>query len=133
MAKSTLQVERREVASTKVVNLDLTPKELRELLAGKKTHASTRFAGALVWMRCRVPEGESAPTATEVRDYLKSAGAIAARVDVTDAVAHREKPEQSEVAKLASPRERMNWWLAKTQASDAVRVEVGRILDEEGL
>lgn len=132
-AKSTLLVERREVASSRVVALDLTPAELRGLLAGEKTHDATRFAGALVWVRCRVPEGDSAPTAADVRGYLKAAGALAARVDVTEVVARREKPEQSEVAKLASARERMDWWLVKSLASDAVRAEVGRILDAEGL
>ncbi len=131
--KSTLRVNRVPVDSTRVTALDLTPKELRGLLAGEKTHDAARFAGALVWVRCRVPEGEAAPSVEDVRAYLKAAGARSARVDVAEVVARREKPEQSEVARLASARERMDWWLAKTLAADAVRVEVNRILDAEGL
>lgn len=128
--KSTLlpEVRRVPVESTRVVSFDTDLAGLRVLLAGAED--SSRFAGALVWLRCRVPEGMAAPTAEDVRDYLKRCGAVAARVDVSEVAARRERAE-SEVARLASARERMSWWLAKSSTSDAVRVEVERILNAE--
>lgn len=140
--KSTLpgapQVVRVPVDSTRVVALDLTPKQLRMMVDDPDAYAKQVY-GALVWVRCRVPEGEAAPSVEDVRAYLKAAGARSARVDVAEVVARREKAEQSEVARLASARERMDWWLAKSlgapgsPAADAVRAEVGRIMDAEGI
>lgn len=127
-----LAVTRVRVESTRVVALDLTPAELRAMLAGAKTHDASRLAGAIVWLRCRVPEGEGAPTPEEVREYLRAAGALAARVDVSEVAVRRDRAEP-EVAKLASARERMDWWLARSLAAASVRAEVARVMDAEGL
>lgn len=128
--KSTFRVRRVPVDSTRVVALDLTPSELRGLLAGAKTHDAARFAGALVWMRCRVPEGEAAPSIEDVRAYLKAAGARSARVDVAEVVVRKEKGE-SEMAKRSSARERMGLYLDGVSAPPAVRAEVERVMDTE--
>lgn len=130
--KSTLpepsRVVRMPVDSTCVVALDLAPADLRALLAGSEQ--PDRFRGAIVWLRCRVPEGEAAPTAEEARAHLKAAGAVAARVDVSEVAARWEKLE-GEVTRIAGARDRMSWYLDRSLAGPSVRAEVERVMDEE--